>query len=140
MFQRLISIWDNTSFHLNRTVYYVCFSAAGLFVLSYFIPVLFNIAIILLLFAGITVFVEFILLYRRKDGIEAHRIIEDRLSNGDRNKVVIEIKNNYDFKIFCTVIDELPYQLQERKWNRIVNPEANAQESISYYVEPMERG
>src|SRR5438270_11669903 len=120
MFQKIISFWDNTSFHLNRVAYYVGFGAAALFILSYFAPGFFTVAIAILLFTSISVLIDAILLYQKRKGMEAIRVLNERLSNGDENKILLQLKNNYDFKIQATVIDELPYQFQERNWKKII--------------------
>jgi len=140
MFQRLISIWDKTSFYLSRTVYYVIFAVAVLFMLSYLVPELFTAAIVVLICAAISVLVDFYLLYRQKNGIDARRIVAERLSNGDENKLSIQLNNNYDYKILCNVIDELPYQLQERNWQRKLEIKANSETVLEYYIIPQERG
>jgi uncharacterized protein (DUF58 family) len=140
MFQRLISFWDNTTFYLSRVVYYAIFSVAVLFMLGYLVPELFTAAIVVLVFAAISVLTDFYLLYRQKDGVGAERIIGERLSNGDENKLSIQLKNNYDYKIYCTVLDELPYQLQERKWSRELQISANAEMVLEYFIRPQERG
>jgi uncharacterized protein (DUF58 family) len=140
MFQRLISSWDTTSFYLGRVVYYAIFSVAVLFMLGYLVPELFTAAIVILIFAAISVLLDFYLLYRQKNGVQAERTIGERLSNGDENKLVIQLKNNYDYKIFCTVIDELPYQLQERKWYKELQIDANSETAFEYFIKPQERG
>lgn len=140
MFQQLIKFWDNTTFYPNRILYYALLGAAGFFMLSFFVPGFFTIAVIIILFSAISIFIDSILLYKKKNGIIANRISNERLSNGDENKVVIEIENWYDFKIYCTVIDELPYQLQERKWERQLKIEANSKIDLGYFVRPQERG
>lgn len=140
MFQRLISFWDTTSFYLNRIIYYAVFGVAVLFMLSYIVPELFIIAIIALIFAAISVLVDFYLLYRERNGVNAERFTAERLSNGDENKITISLKNNYDYKIICTVIDELPYQLQERNWKRELQLDTNAETVLEYFIKPQERG
>ena len=136
----LIGKWDRTSFYLNRPVFYACFAAAGLFVLSYFFPVLFTVGLAILLFAAISVVLEAFLLYRKKWGIEASRQLKERFSNGDANKVSVTILNHYDFAVNCTVIEELPFQLQERNWKRKLHLKAGAVEVIEYEITPRERG
>jgi uncharacterized protein (DUF58 family) len=140
MFQRLISFWDNTTFYLGKVVFYAIFSVAVLFMLGYLAPELFTAAMVVLVFAAISVAVDFYLLYRQKKGIEAKRIIGERLSNGDENKLSIHLKSHYDYKIYCTVIDELPYQLQERKWSREMEIAANEEAVLEYFIKPQERG
>ncbi|MGN6163128.1 MAG: DUF58 domain-containing protein [Flavisolibacter sp.] len=138
--KRLIKYWDATTFYLSKPVYNTGFGAAILFVLSYFIPALFSIAILVLLFVGITVLIEAFLLYRKKHGIEAERILNGRLSNGDENKIAIEFQNNYEFKIDCDIIDELPFQFQDRKWKRNLVIESLQKTTLAYLVKPHERG
>lgn len=138
--RRLIEYWDVTTFYLSKPVYYACFAAVILFVLSYFIPALFSIAILVLLFVGITILIEAFLLYRKKNGIEAGRVLNGRLSNGDENKIAIALQNNYEFKIDCTIIDELPFQFQDRKWKRKVVVESLQKATLAYFVTPHERG
>ena len=140
MYERLIKFWDNSSFSLNRVVYYAIFGAAVLFMLGYIVPELFTAAIVVLIFTAIAVLVDFYLLYRHTRGVEAHRITGDRLSNGDENKIVLRIRNNYDFKIQCIIIDELPYQLHERNWYRQLQIMADSEVALDYFVTPQERG
>jgi uncharacterized protein (DUF58 family) len=140
MFRNLIAFWDKTSFHLNRIVYYILFGAAVLFMLSYFVSFLFTIAQLVLVCTAIAVIIDFFLLYRIRKGIQAHRIIPSRLSNGDENKIRIEMENGYDFKVQCQVIDELPSQLQERKWIRHLDMEAQTSSAFEYWIRPNERG
>lgn len=140
MAKGLIASWDNTSFYLGRVVYYAIFFVAVLFMLSYLVPELFTAAAVVLVFTVLSVIVDFYLLYRQKKGVEAKRISGDRLSNGDENKLLIELKNNYDYKILCTVIDELPYQLQERNWFRKLQIDAGAETALEYFIKPQERG
>jgi uncharacterized protein (DUF58 family) len=140
MFRRLISFWDNTSFYLTRIVFYAIFFVAVLFMLSYLVPELFTAAIVVLIFLAISLLLDFYLLYRQKNGVEAERTVAERLSNGDENKLAIQLKNNYDYKILCTVIDELPFQLQERKWNRELQIDANSETTLEYFIRPQERG
>lgn len=140
MYQRLITFWDNSSFALNRVVYYALFSVVVLFMLSYIAPVLFTAGLVVLVFTAIAVWVDFYLLYRRKNGMEAERIIGERLSNGDENRILLRLKNHYDHKLSCTVIEELPYQLQERNWYRQQEMNAGAEIILEYFIVPQERG
>ncbi len=140
MFQRLIAYWDRTSFYLNRVVYYSGFAAVVLFVLSYFVPVLFHLAVLVLVLLTMAVLVEALLLYRKKNGLQAQRFLNARLSNGDENKVLIELQNHYEFKARCMVIDELPFQFQERNWRREAVMDPFQKTTIEYFLQPRERG
>src|SRR5687768_7511624 len=102
MFRSLINYWDNTSFHLDRKVFYAGYGIAALFVLSYFVPALQTVAVFLLLAIIVVIVIDAVLLYQKR-GIEAERQVGKRLSNGDENKVVIRLRNNYDYKLSCLV-------------------------------------
>jgi uncharacterized protein (DUF58 family) len=91
---------------------------------------------VLLALAGI----DYIMLFLTRRTPDAKRIIADRLSNSDINKVVLRITNNMRFETLVTIIDELPVQFQERKnfFSRRFKP--GEQIDIDYTIRPVERG
>lgn len=127
-------------FYLHRWVYYTGFGIAGLFVLSYFAAPLFTVAAALLLFTGIALLTDFLLLFSRQKGFKAKRVLQDRFSIGDDNKVVLQLRNQYGFTVACTVIDELPFQFQARDWQRQIVLNNNEGGEIEYSLKPLERG
>lgn len=128
------------SFYLSRFFYYSCFTIAALFMLSYFFGAIFLVANVLLLFTLIAVLVDTFLLYQNQGRVEAFRVMQDRFSNGDDNKITIELANEYGFAIHCSLIDELPFQFQERNWKREVCLKAFTKTDIVYSLKPQERG
>lgn len=136
----LPGFFRRSSFYLDRKVFYISFTASVVFIASYFIPGLFDVAVIILLLLAITVVVDVLLLYQKADGIKAKRILPERLSNGDENKVTIEVENNYGFSVFLKLIDELPVQLQERNWFRKIQAAPGTQVPVPYFVHPVQRG
>jgi uncharacterized protein (DUF58 family) len=129
-----------SSFFLNRIAYYIAGSAAIIYVLSYFFPFLFGIGHVILVMLGISIFVDIVLMYGRRNGIEAKRILPERFSNGDQNKVAIHLTNNYPFPSTLGIIDELPLQFQERNWIRRTKIESNNTTVIEYFLRPVQRG
>ncbi len=140
MFQGLFHYWDRTGFYLQRKVYYILFGAAIVFVCSYFFPVLFSLGILIVLFLAIAIVIDAFLLFRIKKGMTGARYLQERFSNGDSNRVLIEVKNNYEFRIKGEVIDEIPFQFQERNWKRYVDIQPGASHTIEYFLKPGERG
>jgi uncharacterized protein (DUF58 family) len=128
------------SFYLNNLVYYIAGSAAVVFVISYFQPALFRIGGLILLLLGIAVVVDTILAYSRKKGIRAERILPERFSIGDDNKVHIRLTNNYGFPVRTSIIDELPVQFQERKWIRKATLGSHEPYLLEYTLLPLTRG
>ncbi|MGB2705149.1 MAG: DUF58 domain-containing protein, partial [Chitinophagaceae bacterium] len=113
------------SFYLNNIVYYIAGSAAVVFVMSYFQPAMYRIGGLILLLLFIAVVIDAILVYSKKNGINAERLVADRFSIGDANKVVIRMVNQYGFPVRTSIIDELPAQFQERNWIRKAIVERN---------------
>lgn len=131
---------NDSSLFLNAPFYYAGFGAAVLFFTSYFLPVLFTLALTVIVFALVVLAFDIFLLYGKKKGLDAYRQTTERFSNGDENKVVIEFENEYAFKIRCTVIDELPFQFQERAWKRHLEIEAEHSATLTYGLTPQQRG
>ncbi|HEX2608845.1 MAG TPA: DUF58 domain-containing protein, partial [Flavisolibacter sp.] len=140
MLKRLLVRWEETSFYLNRVVYYALFGVVILFCISYFLPGAFIAAIILLIGTVASVIIDSFLVYRYRQGITASRNLADRFSNGDENKVEILIGNRYEFNAAIRVIDELPFQFQERNWFRDLTIKGGSSYTLDYSVHPKERG
>lgn len=139
MIQSLVDFWDKTSFYLDKKVYYAGYGIAAVFVFSFLIPVLQALALFLLLAVAILVIIDAALLYQ-KCGLSAERLVQARLSNGDENNISILFRNTYHFGIAAEVIDELPFQFQERSWKRSIYVNGNSSEELTYQVLPKERG
>ncbi|MDF2380841.1 DUF58 domain-containing protein [Nostoc ellipsosporum NOK] len=127
------------SFYLKNLVYYIGGISAILCVASYFWENLFRLAWLLLVFLLILVLIDALLLYSRK-GIAASRETGDRMSLGDENPVKITVQNNYSFDVRVMVVDELPFQFEERKWKRHLRIKGEAEGTIDYSLRPVIRG
>ena len=92
------------------------------------------------LFLGIAVLLDTLLCYGNKKGFEAERTTSERFSLGDNNKVSLLLKNNYVFPVRISIIDELPFQFQDREWIRKLKIPANSTENIQYTLRPTSRG
>ncbi len=123
----------------SRRFYTLLVGIIFLFILSYWFPLLYQIAEVLIFFLSGLVVLDYIVLFVRK-GVTAERIVSDRLSNGDQNKVQISIINNYSFKVFTTIIDEVPIQFQKRDFRIHLDVKSGNQETIEYHLRPVERG
>lgn len=125
---------------LNNRLFYAFFAIIVLFVLSFiFSPLLAITKLIFYLFL-IVIAIDLLLLFGAKNGIRASRNLPEKFSNGDLNKVAVEIDNNYSLKMYCTIIDELPFQFQQRDFNLNKSIDANSKDSFTYEVQPTERG
>ena len=60
--------------------------------------------------------IDYFVLFAPPNGLALRRIVSDRFSSGDENKVELSIKNNYRFPVSLVVIDEMPIQYQRRNF------------------------
>ncbi len=111
-----------------------------LFILGYPYPELFMPA--KLTFVGILslVFIDYLLLYLTRKGIAVRREHAEKLSNGDENPFFIHIESRFRLPIKATVIDELPFQLQVRNFEKSVNLKPGERKMFSYMIKPNQRG
>ncbi|WP_055448356.1 DUF58 domain-containing protein [Lacinutrix mariniflava] len=111
----------------------------ALFIMAYIFPGLLNIIkMLFFIFCGLVI-VDFIILFKQK-GINATRLLPNKLSNGDDNEIAITIENNYNFKSHIQLIDELPFQYQKRDFNIDTVVEKGNSKKIKYTLRPLERG
>ncbi len=140
MFFRAVIKFFTQSFYLDKLAYYVGGSAVVLYVFSYFIPVLYDVASIILLLLIIAVLTDSLLIFGKRYALRAERITSERWSNGDENKVVLHFQNNYSFPVSAHIIDELPTQFQERNWFIKTRIGSNSEQRVVYEVKPLSRG
>jgi uncharacterized protein (DUF58 family) len=115
-------------------------AAAAIFMLSFFYPVLFRIAGLILLLLGVAVLIDALIVYSKKEGFFANRITAGRFSIGDENKVLLNLENEYPFRVRVSILDELPVQFQERKWLRRTRINSNKKLELEYFLKPTSRG
>jgi len=112
----------------------------SLFICSYLVPVLLAFAkVALLLFLAASI-VEFIILFASPKGIQANRIVAERLSNGDDNEIKIVLESYYRSAMTVDIIDEVPHQFQVRdtRFTQTLNP--GESKSFIYQLHPVKRG
>lgn len=128
------------SFYFSRLFYIVCAVIVCLFITAYFFPKLQQAGTIAVLCLVITVLLDLLIVFSKRKPVTADRIVADRLSNGDNNRVVIEIDNHLPYRVALQVIDELPFQFQERNWKKNITAAPRVTTPLVYTVKPLERG
>ena len=84
--------------------------------------------------------VDYAMLFFTKRGPDAERLTAVRFGNGESNKIVIKVKNNFSFPVNMEVIDELPEDFQIRNWKKKIALKRGQQEEIVWNVKPLQRG
>lgn len=128
------------SFYFTGLFYACCGGIVIALILAFFFPVLELVALIGLACLCIAVVMDLVMIYTRKVPVKAERVVGERFSNSDENRVQIHIANLLPYKIDITVIDELPYQLQVRNWKTALTVVPGITSTITYTVKPVERG
>ena len=127
-------------FYIQPRFFYTGIGIVVLFGLSYFVPLLFNIAQLSILVLVLLFALDFLIVFIGKNKIEARRILPDKFSNGDKNAIDLSIKNNYPFSIHLEIIDEIPEQFQVRDFKIKDTITSRKTKSIPYHLKPTERG
>jgi len=110
------------------------------YVLAFFFPVLMWFAHGFLILIFLAFMVDYLFLFNQKTGIQAQRILPEKMSNGDENSIKIDLKNNFPFPIRAKIIDEIPFQFQKRDF--LIERKLEKQKNVllEYILEPKERG
>jgi uncharacterized protein (DUF58 family) len=126
--------------YINNRFFFTLIGVGILYIFAFFFPFLMIFGHVILLLVFLAAMVDYLLLFREKNGISAQRVLPEKLSNGDENPVKVDIKNNYSFKINTKIIDEIPFQFQKRDFliEKQIEPEKNT--LFQYILEPKERG
>lgn len=137
--KKLYSKYIKALFFTRRT-YAIAAILMIAFIIAYVVPVLFlPLKFITIIFSALII-IDYIFLFSGKTKIKAERKLPVRFSNGDENEVAIYIKNNYNFKVYVQIIDELPVQFQIRDFNIETEILPKTSFSTIYSLRPVERG
>lgn len=128
------------SLYISNLFFYILIGNVVLFILSFIYPSLFLLSKLFLLGIFLVLFIDIATLYFSNKEISAERILPEKFSNGDENSVFIKINNHYNILINTSIIDELPYQFQNR--NFLIKSKLKPKQSnkIEYKLKPSERG
>jgi uncharacterized protein (DUF58 family) len=128
------------SIFLGKRFYRLMAAVIFLFILSYLIPFFFEIALMALGLLVCLLFLDWLVLYTKKNPVSVERILPDRMSNGDGNMIYWNIINHYPFKARLLLLDEFPepWQIRDFKVNSILEPGVKTR--IQHMIYPKERG
>ncbi|MFT4568655.1 MAG: hypothetical protein ACI9FN_003624 [Saprospiraceae bacterium] len=110
------------------------------FTISYALPWVFLLLQCLLIgFIIITIF-DYWRLKRSAKNITIKRLVTDQLSLSDIQEIKYSLQNDNASDVLCTIIDELPYQLQDRSFEVERKLKAKNSTEVKYAIRPTERG
>jgi uncharacterized protein (DUF58 family) len=128
------------SLYINYLFFYILMGIGGLFLVSFFLKRLYPVALVVLAAFLVVTLVDIFILFAVKKGVDADRILPDRLSNGDENPIRIRFLNRYPLAVVLNVIDEIPFQFQKRDFNFNVKLAPKERREMEYFLRPTERG
>lgn len=112
----------------------------SLFIVSFVFPRGYQIVCLLLLLLVALTFLDALILFFAKQGINGRRILPEKFSNGDHNPIRLRIENFYTFPVFVRILDEIPQQFQVRNFKIDRKLEASSVNELLYELRPVERG
>ncbi|MEQ8924297.1 MAG: DUF58 domain-containing protein [Fulvivirga sp.] len=120
------------------------YASVGLLVLVFVLgsmnPFILGVANGLLFLFILAILFEVVQLFRIDGAVKIKRISPERLSNGDENNILVQIKSQLPYDCKFTLIDELPIQFQSRDKTFKGDIAAGKKQEISYTIRPFERG
>lgn len=125
---------------LRQRLFAVVSVVVVFFVLSFFLPALGVLPALAAWVLLALVVIDYLLLFLPARGLHAQRRAPERLSNGDDNPVDIDLKSGYAFPVAMEIIDEIPFQFQERDLLFRTGLAARAEKTIRYQLRPVKRG
>jgi uncharacterized protein (DUF58 family) len=111
-----------------------------LFCFSFLLERLFLISQILLALSSAIVFIDGLFLFGKGMQLTASRKHQDVLSLGDNNTITLHLENHGILTLRLEIIDELPYQLQERNFKISTVLKPNEKQDVNYQIRPNSRG
>ena len=128
------------SFYLSKNTFILLGVCIALFSFGLLNNAFFGIGQILFALVWFVVLIETMLLYSKKKPMHIERKLPHKISNGDANRVTLQIKNELRYALQATIIEDLPEQFQYRKWERKTALPAQKSINFSYEVQPKLRG
>ncbi|MFV0506080.1 MAG: DUF58 domain-containing protein [Bacteroidales bacterium] len=126
--------------YINNQLFYGIVVVVVLYVMEFLLPAINPIGTIALILLVMTLVLDIVMLFTNKNAISFQRIINTKLSLGDQNKVELLITNNGTRKMNIRVIEELPYQFQERNFSIVTSLPPQGQKTLTYNLCPTSRG
>jgi len=132
--------WGFSGLYLANRFYFALGICILFFIVSYFLPGLFAIAKGAFYLFLVFTLADFIFLFLLGKSPLAKRLVAERFSNGDENKVTLMVTNRMNFEVGMWIIDELPEQFQKRDLVLKHRFKAGQEKEIVFSLRPTERG
>lgn len=126
--------------YLSNRFFYILGAFTGLFMLSYSVPWLFATMQILLVVFGLVTIYDAYLLFSAKYHLSAQRNLSSIASLHNNHLVELVVTNTYSQKLWIKIIDEIPYQLEQRDFKLESSINGKKFKRFKYHIKPIVRG
>ncbi|MDR1330482.1 MAG: DUF58 domain-containing protein [Tannerella sp.] len=126
--------------YIANRFYQIAGTIIFLFLCGYVLPVFFAAGKCAAVLLAVAAAVDAWLLWKKKAGIDATRRCAARFSNGDGNRVVLEVENRCHCPLHVDIIDEIPVVFQRRDVLFRADLPPGAHREITYSLRPVRRG
>jgi uncharacterized protein (DUF58 family) len=123
----------------NRTFLGIGLCVVG-FIFAFILPILLPFAKLAFVCLFSLMAADMLLLYSGKQTLSMDRNIPERLSNGDGNTISITVQSFFMSTVSLVVIDEIPFQFQERNVEFTCMLKPREASTITYSLRPVKRG
>ncbi len=125
---------------LKPRLFWLLAGVVLLYILSMQLPLLMLIAHFLLFAIILFLLLEYTILFFTKKEIFIKRHMDDVLSNTDDNRISIELLSEFGLPLQIKILEELPVQFQERKFEMKEKLKAGDEKTLRYKLRPTTRG
>lgn len=126
--------------YLRNSFFLYWIAVIVLFCLSFPFSFLYPFAQLTFLVLLAATVVDIMVLFFSKSRVKARRKVNSQLSLGDENVVHLVVTSLYNMPVSLRIIDELPYQLQRRDFEKWMFLLPNETKEITYAIAPNKRG
>ncbi len=134
----MIKILSNI--YLTNRFFFLFGGIIACFVISFPFDILFPVAQTLFVLAITLVMIDIYLLFNHSVRVKCRRRLPKLFSLGDPNVVKLELHNQSKQQLKLRIIDELPFQFQQRDFNISLSMKPDERKTIRYELIPVERG
>lgn len=125
---------------LTNRFFGLCGLLVVAFATSFFIPPLLPLAQVALALALALVVLDYSLLFGKQGLVGAHRKLPKIFSLSDPNPVTLTLTNHGRQRLFLKIIDEIPFQFQQRDFMLQASVNPGETQEIQYELRPVQRG
>lgn len=125
--------------YLTDRVFYALGTCVALFFSAYLFEPVVYVAIVLLSGIGIALVADLFLLFKGKS-VRTSRHVNGILSLGDQNRITVSVSNLKPFALKLKIIEEIPYQFDQRDFMIHSDLKKSGVEELDYTVAPKIRG